>query len=240
MNASDEREALPEVVGCLCPSTSVLRDVALPCNLRSQEETRAFLQQQAGCLAVTPDKVISRGGSAERRCFRVTDGVVRLVRYYADGRRQVTRFAFSGDYFGLSRAERELVAEAVSHATLLEFDLGRLQQLSDCNPYLARQLAGALRAGVNQATEHVVLMGWKDPRQRLAAFLRMLHGYLGLGDVVPIPMSRVDIADYIGLTAETVSRAFAELRRRSIVEDIDRQLLRLDVSALGRFIQDDL
>ncbi|CAX23043.1 putative transcriptional regulator, Crp/Fnr family [Methylorubrum extorquens DM4] len=240
MNASDETEVLPEAAGCLCPSRRGPREEALPCDLRSEKETRAFLQQQAGCLVAAPDKVISRGGSAERRCFRVTDGVVRLVRYYADGRRQVTRFAFSGDYFGLSQAERELAAEAVSPATLLEFDLGRLQQLSDCNPYLARQLADALRAGVDQATEHVVLMGWKDPRQRLAAFLRMLHGYLGLGDVVSIPMSRIDIADYIGLTAETVSRAFAELRRRSIVEDIDRQLLRLDVSALGRFVEDGL
>ena len=238
MNAPDETDALPEMVGCLCPDPRAWREEALPCNLRSEEETRVFLQQQAGRLVAVSDKVISRGGGAERRCFRVNDGVVRLVQFYADGHRQVTRFAFPGDYFGLSRAERELASEAVSGVTLLEFDAGRLQQLSDCTPYLARQLTSALRASVSQATEHVVLLGRKDPRQRLAVFLRMLHRHLGLGDVVPVPMPRIDIADYIGLTPETVSRAFAELRRRSIVEDLDRHLLRLDLSALGRLAED--
>jgi CRP/FNR family transcriptional regulator, anaerobic regulatory protein len=238
MNAPDETDALPEVIGCLCSDPRAWREEALPCDLRSEEDTHAFLQQQGGRLVAAPDKVLSRGGAAERRCFRVTEGVVRLVQLYADGHRQVTRFAFPGDYFGLSQAERELVSEAVSPATLLEFDVGRLQQLSDCNPYLARQLTSALRASVSQATEHVVLLGRKDPRQRLAVFLRILHHHLGLGDVVPVPMPRIDIADYVGLTPETVSRAFAELRRKSMVEDLNRHLLRLDLSALGRLAGD--
>ncbi|WP_375276076.1 Crp/Fnr family transcriptional regulator [Methylorubrum thiocyanatum] len=234
MMVPDETDALPKVVGCLCPDPRAMREEVMPCDLRSEEETRAFLQQQAARVIAAPDRVISQDGAAERRCFRVTEGIVRLVQFYADGNRQVTRFAFPGDYFGLSRAERELTAEAVSQVTLLEFDVGRLQQLSDCNPYLARQLTSALRANVSEATEHVALLGRKDPRERLAVFLRMLHRQVGLGDVVPVRMPRTDIADFIGLTPETVSRAFAELRRRNILEDLDRHLVRLDLSGLGR------
>lgn len=234
MKAPDETDALPKVIGCLCPDPRARHDETLPCDLRSEEETRTFLQEQAGRVIAAPDRVISQGGAAGRRCFRLTEGVVRLVQIYADGNRQVTRFAFPGDYFGLSRAERELTAEAVSQVVLLEFDVGRLQQLSDCNPYLARQLTGALRTNVSEATEHLALLGRKNPRERLAVFLRMLHRQLGLGDVVPIPMPRTDIADFIGLTPETVSRAFAELRRRKVVDDLDRHLVRLDLSALGR------
>lgn len=238
MNAPDMTEMLPGAIGCLCSDPRGWRSEVLPCDLHSEEDTRAFLQQQAGRIIAAPDKTISLEGADERRCFRVADGVVRLVRYDAEGHRQITRFAFPGDYFGLSRAERELAAEAVSSTTLLQFDVGQLQQLSDCNPYLARQLAGALRASVSQATEHVLLLGRRNPRQRLAAFLRMLHRNLGLGDVVPVPMPRTDIADCIGLTPETVSRAFRELRRRAIVEDIDRHLLRLDISALNRLAEE--
>lgn len=122
MMVPDETDALPKVVGCLCPDPRAMREEVMPCDLRSEEETRAFLQQQAARVIAAPDRVISQDGAAERRCFRVTEGIVRLVQFYADGNRQVTRFAFPGDYFGLSRAERELTAEAVSQVTLLEFD----------------------------------------------------------------------------------------------------------------------
>ncbi|MBY0298711.1 MAG: helix-turn-helix domain-containing protein [Methylobacterium sp.] len=60
----------------------------------------------------------------------------------------------------------------------------------------------------------------------------MLHRHLGLGDVVPVPMPRTDIADYVGLTPETVSRAFADLRQRKVVNFFDRHLLRVDLPAL--------
>lgn len=238
MNAPDTTEGLPEDVGCLCPDPRAWRSEALPCDLRTEEETGAFLQQQAGRLVAARDKEISRGEPVEQRCFRLIEGVVRLVRYEVDGNRHIVRFAFPGDYFGLSQAERELTAEAVSPATLLEFDVGRLQQLSDCNSFLARQLSRTLRAGVSQATEHIILLGKRDARQRLAIFIQMLHRNLGLGDVVHVPMSRIDIADYIGLTAETVSRAFKALRCKAIVEDIDRHLLRLNLPALARLAED--
>ncbi|MBY0298713.1 MAG: Crp/Fnr family transcriptional regulator [Methylobacterium sp.] len=232
MPRSSDTDALPDAVGCLCSDPRGRRDEDLPCDLRDEEETQRFLLRQAGRRVVAADAVISKGGVSERRCFRVMEGVARLVLIDVDGRRQVTRFAFPGDYFGLSRSERELVAEAASHAVLLEFDAGRLQRLSDCNPHLARQLATAMRSNLGQAMEHVVLLGRKTPRQRLAGFLRMLHRQLGLGDVVPVPMPRTDIADYVGLTPETVSRAFADLRQRKVVDHIDRNLLRVDLPAL--------
>jgi CRP-like cAMP-binding protein len=219
-------------VGCLCSDTRGWREENLPCDLRDEEETQRFLQRQGDRRVAAADAIISTGGTTERRCFRVMEGVARVVLVDVEGRRQVVRFAFPRDYFGLSRGERELTAEAVSHAALLEFDAGRRQGLSKCNPHLARQVATAMRSNLGQAMEHVVLLGRKTPRQKLAGFLRMLHRHLGLGDVVPVPMPRTDIADYVGLTPETVSRAFADLRQRKVVNFFDRHLLRVDLPAL--------
>ncbi|WP_053081549.1 Crp/Fnr family transcriptional regulator [Methylobacterium aquaticum] len=232
MPRSSETDALPEAVGCPCSDTRGWREENLPCDLRDEEEAQKFLQRQGGRRVAAADAIISTGGVTEHRCFRVMEGVARVVLVDVEGRRQVVRFAFPGDYFGLSRRERELTAEAVSDAALLEFDVGRLQGLSECNPHLARQLATAMRLNLSQAMEHVVLLGRKTPRQKLAGFLRMLHRHLGLGDVVPVPMPRTDIADYVGLTPETVSRAFADLRRRKVVNFVDRHLLRVDLPAL--------
>ncbi len=224
---------------CGCGPWSVPSDCSFPCDISDADEASAFLKAQAGQRTALPNEIISGERAAlTGRCFRVLDGVVRLTRIFSDGQRQVARFAYAGDYIGLSSAERELTCEAVTNVTLLEYDAYRLQRMADCNPHVARQLAHALRAGIDHGFDHVRLLGRRKARQRLALFLRTLHRHIGLGDVVPIPMSRADIADHIGLTPETVSRAFAEHRRRRVVREIDRNLLRLDLRSLD-FLADE-
>ncbi|WP_201860713.1 Crp/Fnr family transcriptional regulator [Microvirga soli] len=228
--------ALAEPVGCLCPDPRAWRLEDLPCTLETEDESRSFLIRQGGRRTVGPNEAIFAGGPTESRCFRVLEGVVRLVRFFPDGARQIVRFAFSGAYFGLIHAERALTAEAVSPAVLLEFDAGKLQRLGECNPLLGRQLANVLRAGASEALDHVGLLGRKDARKRLALFLRFLHQNTGLGDIVTVPMPRSDIADFVGLKIETVSRAFGYLRRRHLVEDVGRGVQRLDLAGLDLLI----
>ncbi|WP_262032621.1 Crp/Fnr family transcriptional regulator, partial [Microvirga sp. Mcv34] len=208
----------------------------LPCTLETEGQARSFLTRQAGRRTAAPGEVIVQGSHDESRCFRVLEGVVRLVTFFPDGTRQIVRFVFPGAYFGLTRAERALTAEAASPVALLEYDAGKLQRLAECNPLLGRQLANVLRADAGEALEHVGLLGRKDARKRLALFLRQLHQNLGLGDLVTVPMSRVDIADFVGLTVETVSRAFGYLRRQHLVEDVSRGVLRLDLAGLDHLI----
>ncbi|NNM73908.1 Crp/Fnr family transcriptional regulator [Enterovirga aerilata] len=219
----------PDTCGC-GPWTTL--SGGSPCRIEDDHQANAFLANEAGQRTASANEMISGHREGERRCFRVLDGVVRLVRIFPDGQRQVARFAFPGDFVGLTASERELTCEAVTDTTVLEYDAERLERISDCNPHLARQLARALRDGVDQNVEHVRLLGRRSARQRLALFLKSLHGELGLGDLVPLPMARADIADHVGLTAETVSRAFAELKRRRVLMEIDRNLVRLDLSAL--------
>jgi CRP/FNR family transcriptional regulator len=237
MNPELNINALTDPVGCLCADPVAWRLEDLPCTLATEEDTRSFLLRQAGRRAAAPNDVIVHGGQTESRCFRVLDGVVRLVTFFPDGTRQIVRFAFAGAYFGLTRAERALTAEAVSPVALLEYDAGKLQHLGECNPLLGRQLANVLRAGVSEAYDHVGLLGRKDARKRLAVFLRILYQNLGLGDLVSVPMSRADIADYVGLKIETVSRAFGYLRRQHLVDDVHRGVLHLDLAGLDRFIE---
>ncbi|MFC1458290.1 MULTISPECIES: Crp/Fnr family transcriptional regulator [Microvirga] len=228
--------ALAEPVGCLCPDPRAWRLEDLPCTLETEDESRSFLIRQGGRRTVGPNEAIFAGGPTESRCFRVLEGVVRLVTFFPDGARQIVRFAFPGDYFGLTHAERLLTAEAVSPVVLLEFDAGKLQRLGECNPLLGRQLANVLRASASEALDHVGLLGRKDARKRLALFLRFLHQNIGLGDIVSVPMSRSDIADFVGLKIETVSRAFGYLRRRHLIDDVGRGVLRLDLVGLDLLI----
>lgn len=228
--------ALAEPVGCLCPDPRAWHLEDLPCTLETEDESRSFLIRQGGRRTVGPNEAIFAGGPTESRCFRVLEGVVRLVTFFPDGARQIVRFAFPGAYFGLTHAERFLTAEAVSPVVLLEFDAGKLQRLGECNPLLGRQLANVLRASASEALDHVGLLGRKDARKRLALFLRFLHQNIGLGDIVTVPMSRSDIADFVGLKIETVSRAFGYLRRRHLIEDVGRGVLRLDLRGLDLLI----
>jgi CRP/FNR family transcriptional regulator len=81
------------------------------------------------------------------------------------------------------------------------------------------------------------IRGRKDPRERLVLFLKLLHSRLGVGNVVSIPMTRADIADFIGLTIETVSRTFSALRKEHAIESINRSMNRVDLKRLNALLE---
>ena len=143
------------------------------------------------------------------RFYRVISGVVRTSRLTFDGRRQVGDFYYPGDVFGLEPGpDHRFAAEA----------------LADCEIQVVRR--GALRAfaGDTEVTrlemerlqEHVMLLGRKGARERVASFLIGL-AQRGLEDQVDMAMSRQDMADYLGLTIETVSRMLTQLQSEAIV-----------------------
>jgi CRP/FNR family transcriptional regulator len=148
---------------------------------------------------------------------------VRIVRLLRDGRHQVTGFLHEGDFLGLTDGGNYVyTAEAISDATLCRFPRARLENLFARYPALENCLLGMAVTEIAAAHDQVLLLGRKTVRERAATLLIMLsRRTVGRGrpeSPVNLPMSREDIADYLGLTLETVSRTFNTLRREGYID----------------------
>jgi CRP/FNR family nitrogen fixation transcriptional regulator len=151
------------------------------------------------------DEEIFGEGEASRHVYRVITGAVRTYRVLSDGRRQIVEFHTAGDVFGLDGDRcHTLGAEAVRETTL---------QVTRRDAFLHEQgsAISALLKKFQRAQAHMLLLGRHTACERVAAFLLDFRERCG-ADSFDLPMSRQDIADYLGLTIETVSRTFTQLQ----------------------------
>jgi CRP/FNR family transcriptional regulator len=166
--------------------------------------------------------VVSQGTQAES-VFTITEGVVRLYKLLVDGRRQLLGFALPGDFLGLSLFDiYSFSADAVTDTVVCRFPRKSFIAYAEQRPHLLRRLHEFASHELSLAQDQMVLLGRRSAEERVAAFLIMMRDRLQrLGHIsptLPLPMSRQDIADYLGLTIETVSRTFSKLAgRKSIV-----------------------
>lgn len=167
------------------------------------------------------DTIIDEGEPADH-VFNVTGGVVRLFRLLADGRRTVTGFLFPGDFLGLTNRETYLnSAEALSDVSLCRFPRTKLENLFTDIPKLEHRMLGMASNDLAAASDQMVLLGRKSAGEKIASFLinlsdrQVARGVAA--DPVLVPMTRSDIADYLGLTTETVSRTFTQLKVKSLI-----------------------
>lgn len=146
-------------------------------------------------------------GEKSDRLYRVEFGAVRVYRLFADGRRQISAFHLCGEVFGFeAHATHHFFAEAICATGI------RMLHASPADELLPVALQGLARA---QA--HLLLLGRQNAAERVAAFLIEMSERQGGLDRIELPMSRTDIADYLGLTIETVSRVLSKLRRKGII-----------------------
>lgn len=165
--------------------------------------------------------LFAQGESADS-VFNVTHGVVRLYKLLPDGRRQIVGFALAGDFLGLALMEHYGVsAEAVTEVAVCRFPRVAFTAYIDAKPHLLRRLHEFASHELSLAQDQMVLLGRRSADERLAAFLVGMRDRLGrLGHrsvTVPLPMGRQDIADFLGLTIETVSRTITKLARSRIL-----------------------
>ncbi len=181
-------------------------------------------------LSFRRDQEIVSQEAPARRLFRVVSGVVRTVRLLNDGRRQVGAFYFPGDWCGVEpSAFHRFAAEAVSDATVEAHDRSSMIALADDRRFGAELTAAAI-AELSRAQDHLLLLGRKTAEERVGAFLYDLYQR----DITDMPMRRQDIADYLGLTIETVSRMLTQLQSAGIVQVSNSRRLRvLDAEALA-------
>ena len=172
--------------------------------------------------------------------FNVITGVVCLSKLLVDGRRQITGLLFPGDFLGLSVAGvYAYTAEALTDMTLCRFERTQLTRLLDRFPNLEHRLLELASNELVQAQDHMVLLGRKTAVERVSFMLVKLSERIGRHDNggcdLELPMGRADLADYLGLTTETVSRTITRLRNDGLLETRGGRSVYLpDTEALAR------
>jgi CRP/FNR family nitrogen fixation transcriptional regulator len=144
--------------------------------------------------------------------YKVVSGAVRMYRVLNDGRRQIGAFYLPGDMFGLEPGEDQHAssAEAIGDVTVLVFKRSAVFALSARDADVARQIWEMTARELHRAHNHMLLL-IKSAQERVASFLLEMAGRGSESDEVTLPMSRQDIADFLGLTIETVSRTITHL-----------------------------
>lgn len=167
-------------------------------------------------------------GDAAEDMFTLTGGVLKLFKLMSDGRRQITGYLLPGDFLGLAYGSTYVFgAEAVGPAVLCRFPRRRFFELLDRFPALEHELLGRASSELAAAQEQMLLLGRKTARERLASFVLQLAERIDAtaGEPLVLPLNRTDIADFLGLTIETVSRTFTLLRKEGLIELPDKHHL---------------
>jgi CRP/FNR family nitrogen fixation transcriptional regulator len=164
--------------------------------------------------------------------YQVVDGAVRSYKLLSDGRRQIGAFHLAGDVFGLENGEaHRFTAEAIVDTTVRLAKRVSLASVAEHDAAVARDLLNMTASNLRHAEDHMLLLGRKTALERVAAFLLEMDRRLTAAGVMALPMCRRDIADYLGLTLETVSRALSVLHDKGILGFIgqtQRQIVLLD------------
>ncbi|MDE2377941.1 helix-turn-helix domain-containing protein [Bradyrhizobium sp.] len=164
--------------------------------------------------------------------YQVKVGAVRSYKLLSDGRRQIGAFHLAGDIFGLENGNtHRFTAEAVVDTTVRLIRRQSLETVAESDAMVARNLLRMTTKNLQHAEDHMLLLGRKTSLERVAAFLLEMDKRMRATEVMALPMSRRDIADYLGLTLETVSRALSRLHELGIIGflgNTQRQIVLLD------------
>jgi len=214
-------EAVPGNDTTLMPCAACdVRDMAICSVLQGREVDR--LAQIVSRIPLADGQSIFQEGDEADFVYNILEGAVRLFKLLPDGRRQITGFLYSSDFLGLALKEHYAYsAEAVSGAVICRFPRGKLERLLDEFPKLEKRLLNEASNELIAAQDQMLLLGRKTAAERLSTFLDALARRQGVreeGGVIELLMTRTDIADYLGLTIETVSRTFTKLRKSGVID----------------------
>jgi CRP/FNR family nitrogen fixation transcriptional regulator len=191
----------------------------------------------AACMRFARNTEIFGEDDRAEYLYTVRTGAVRGYKLLSDGRRQIEAFYLAGDVFGITAGDRHhCSAEAVVNSSILLVKRSTVEALAARDPQLARSLWISAAERLEQAQEHLLLLGRKNAHERLAAFLLDMADRCGAArSPIELPMSRQDIADYLGLTIETVSRMLTDMANTAMIElPSSRRVLLRDAAALSR------
>ncbi len=177
-----------------------------------------------------------------KHLYNITEGNVKIYQLLDDGRIQIVGFLYPGDFFGSYRNNQyNYSAEAIGNLKICVFDQKILDKYLDENPVLAKELLHQTSFELTLAQDRITVLGKLNAGERIATFLlniseqRKRIGWQN--NPISLPMSRQDIADYLGLTIETVSREFSNLKSSNIVKFMtSKQIYLTNPEALQSYI----
>jgi CRP/FNR family transcriptional regulator, anaerobic regulatory protein len=168
-----------------------------------------------------PPRALFWEGDSATHVFHLLEGCLRVSRMMHDGRRAILGFRYAGDLLGLSFDETYLfTAEAVTAVRLKRTPRRHFHELVDNSPDLRQQLLAEIRSELTAAQDHIIRLGHTSAEERVASFLLNIARRAGSHAATPVEIEvpcGLDIADYLGLTVETVSREISKLKRNRLI-----------------------
>jgi len=180
------------------------------------------LQKLATQVHFSAGRTIFSEGELADHVFGLSQGVVRHYKLLPDGRRHILTFALPGDFLGMPFARRHsFSADAIGEVALCRFSRGELTKLIQSSPNILRLLIEFATRELDMAQEQLLLLGNGSAEERVAMFLvnwrNRLMRLTPFSENVPLPMRRQDIADFLGLKLETISRTLAKLEEKHVI-----------------------
>ena len=197
--------------------------------------SRALLKGEAGAQPavgavhnVAQDREIFAEGNNSEYFYKVVSGVVRTCKFLVDGRRQIDAFHVAGDIFGFEPgAHYGLSAEAVTDCTIIAYRKLKTDMFAGADTHLSQELLAFAMRGMAQAQHHSLLLGRRSAMEKVAGFLLDWVEKSPDHKTISLAMTRQDIADYLGLTIETVSRTLSQLERDAVIDLPSARQIRL-------------
>jgi CRP/FNR family nitrogen fixation transcriptional regulator len=193
------------------------------------------IELMGACMSFAANSEIYGENEPADYLYRVVSGTVRTYKVLVDGRRQIGAFYLAGDIFGLETAnEHTFSAEAITDCKIIVIKRSTVTALAASDNEVAREMWALTARELQRVQEHSLVL-IKSAEERVAGFLLEMADRVASGGAVELPMSRQDIADYLGLTIETVSRTLKILEDAATIEVAKRRRILLrNRSALCR------
>jgi CRP-like cAMP-binding protein len=196
----------------------------------AEESELGILDAVGSVVLLKRDATLFYEGDAADCYYKLVSGAARSCKLLPDGRRHITDFFLAGDFIGFHALDTHgCTAEAVNDAALVRYERRVVDALVARSPRVGKSLLARVCTELSEARSRMLMLGRMNAQERLASFL------LGMAarnrsetcDTIPLPMTRGDIGDYLGLTTETVCRTLAQLRKAGMIAAPSSHELRL-------------
>ncbi|MEN0088620.1 MAG: helix-turn-helix domain-containing protein, partial [Pseudomonadota bacterium] len=202
------------------------------CSALTSDEL-VFLSRQSVRAQVSANSEITAADEAVARYSNIIKGVVKLTKLMPDGRQQIVGLQFAPDLIGRPfQTHSQVTAEAANDVQLCSFSKRALDELLSKSPNLEHKLHMQTLSDLDKARDTMLLLGRKSAAEKVASFLLLLIRNLdNTGSkptdqkMIELPLRRLDIADFLGLTIETVSRQLTKLRKAGIIGITDNRMI---------------
>ncbi|OFX04411.1 MAG: hypothetical protein A3E78_03175 [Alphaproteobacteria bacterium RIFCSPHIGHO2_12_FULL_63_12] len=194
----------------------------------------AHVEKTMARRLVVKNKTLMVEGEPNHSLYVIVDGSFRLSKVLEDGRRQVTGFLFRGDFVGVRSTDASAyTAEALEDSSVCFFPHRYLDEIAIDAPGVKDRLIARGQTEYHKAQDHIVLLGKKTAEERVISFIELIGKTIGVDDdgrrTVPLPMPRQDIADYLGLRLETLSRTLAALKQDGRILELARHHVVIEI-----------